>query len=42
MRKEREELAYRRDHMYDDIHTDDALHESSNQDRDVDFLDDFM
>jgi len=42
VRKEREELAWRRDHMYDDIHTDDAMHDSSNQDRDTDFLDDFM
>lgn len=42
VRKEREELAWRRDHMYDDIHTEDAMMESNNQDRDADFLDDFM
>lgn len=40
--KERKELAYRRDHAYDDIMTEDNLAESSNQDRDEDFLDDFM
>jgi hypothetical protein len=27
---------------YDDIHTEDNLAETSNQDRDEDFLDDFM
>jgi hypothetical protein len=40
--KERKELAWRRDHAYDDIMTEDNLAESSNQDRDEDFLDDFM
>ncbi|KAH7069043.1 hypothetical protein BKA63DRAFT_422190 [Paraphoma chrysanthemicola] len=40
--KERKELAWRRDHAYDDIFTEDNLAESSNQDRDEDFLDDFM
>ncbi|KAF2129649.1 DUF814-domain-containing protein [Dothidotthia symphoricarpi CBS 119687] len=40
--KERKELAWKRDHVYDDIFTEDNLAESSNQDRDEDFLDDFM
>ncbi|KAH7088869.1 hypothetical protein FB567DRAFT_547715 [Paraphoma chrysanthemicola] len=40
--KERKELAWRRDHAYDDIFTEDNLAESSNQDRDENFLDDFM
>jgi hypothetical protein len=40
--KERKELAWQRDHAYDDIMTEDNLAESSNQDRDEDFLDDFM
>lgn len=40
--KERKELAWQRDHMYDDLHDDDAMEASSNQNRDADFLDDFM
>jgi hypothetical protein len=40
--KERKELAWQRDHAYDDIMTEDNLAESSNQDRDENFLDDFM
>ncbi|KAF2032679.1 DUF814-domain-containing protein [Setomelanomma holmii] len=40
--KERKELAWQRDHAYDDIMTEDNLAQSSNQDRDEDFLDDFM
>ncbi|KAF2829429.1 DUF814-domain-containing protein [Ophiobolus disseminans] len=40
--KERKELAWQRDHAYDDMMTEDNLAESSNQDRDEDFLDDFM
>lgn len=40
--KERKEMAWRKDHAYDDVHTEDNLMQSSNQDRDEDFLDDFM
>ncbi|KAJ9669387.1 hypothetical protein H2201_000254 [Coniosporium apollinis] len=40
--KERKEKAWQRDHAYDDLHSEDALASSSNQDRDADFLDDFM
>jgi len=40
--KERKELAWQRDHRYDDLFTEDAVEASSNQDRDADFLDDFM
>ncbi|KAH7395169.1 hypothetical protein DE146DRAFT_99024 [Phaeosphaeria sp. MPI-PUGE-AT-0046c] len=40
--RERKELAWQRDHAYDDIMTEDNLAESSNQDRDENFLDDFM
>ncbi|KAK7538357.1 uncharacterized protein J3D65DRAFT_621739 [Phyllosticta citribraziliensis] len=40
--KERKEMAWRRDHAYDDVHTDDAVFAASNQDREEDFLDDFM
>jgi hypothetical protein len=40
--KERKELAWQRDHAYDDIHSPDAIAASSNQDRDEDFFDDFM
>ena len=42
MAKERKEKAWQRDHAYDDLHDPDAVAESSNQDRDEDFLDDFM
>lgn len=40
--KERKELAWRRDHAYDDVMTEDNLEQSSNQNRDENFLDDFM
>ncbi|KAK8161886.1 hypothetical protein IWX90DRAFT_488389 [Phyllosticta citrichinensis] len=40
--KERKEMAWRRDHAYDDVHTDDAVLAASNQDREEDFLDNFM
>ncbi|KAF2838840.1 DUF814-domain-containing protein [Patellaria atrata CBS 101060] len=40
--KERKELAWQRDHAYDDIFSEDALAASSNQDRDANWEDDFM
>ncbi|OCK90346.1 coiled-coil domain-containing protein [Cenococcum geophilum 1.58] len=40
--KERKEKAWHRDHAYDDLLSEDAVASSSNQDRDPDFLDDFM
>lgn len=40
--EERQRLKWQKDHMYDDIHTEDQMMESSNQNRDEDFLDDFM
>ncbi|EME49998.1 hypothetical protein DOTSEDRAFT_68755 [Dothistroma septosporum NZE10] len=40
--EERQRLKWQKDHMYDDLHDEDNLAESSNQDRDEDFLDDFM
>ncbi|KAL9081743.1 MAG: hypothetical protein Q9159_007076 [Coniocarpon cinnabarinum] len=40
--KQRKELAWQRDHAYDDLHSEDAVAASSNQNRDVDFEDDFM
>lgn len=40
--KERKEKAWQRDHAYDDIMTEDNVAQSSNQNRDEDFLDDFM
>lgn len=40
--KERKEKAWQRDHAYDDLLSEDAVASSSNQDRDPDFLDDFM
>ncbi|WPG99610.1 coiled-coil domain-containing protein 25 [Acrodontium crateriforme] len=40
--EERQQLKWQKEHMYDELHTDDNMMESSNQDRDPDFLDDFM
>ncbi|KAF4549506.1 NFACT protein RNA-binding domain-containing protein [Elsinoe fawcettii] len=40
--KERKEAKYHKDHAYDEWNDEDALQASSNQDRDADFLDDFM
>lgn len=40
--KERLELKYRKDHAYDDLFTEDNMEESSNQNRDEDWEDDFM
>lgn len=40
--RERKELAWQRDHAYDDLHSEDAVAMSSNQDRDANFEDDFM
>lgn len=40
--KERKELAWRRDHAYDDVMTEENLEANSNENRDENFLDDFM
>ncbi|KAI9867204.1 MAG: hypothetical protein M1813_009482 [Trichoglossum hirsutum] len=40
--RERREKAWQRDHAYDDFFSEDALAQSSNQDRGEGFLDDFM
>jgi len=40
--KERRELKHQKEHAYDDLFTEDNLEQSSNQNRDEDFLDDFM
>ncbi|KAK1808318.1 hypothetical protein LTR12_017333 [Friedmanniomyces endolithicus] len=40
--EERAQLKYQKEHMYDDLHADDEVAQSSNQDRDPDFLDDFF
>ncbi|KAI9727479.1 MAG: hypothetical protein M1828_006421 [Chrysothrix sp. TS-e1954] len=40
--KERKEKAWQRDHAYDDLHSEDAIAASSNQNRGEDFEDDFM
>ncbi|KAF2228751.1 coiled-coil domain-containing protein 25 [Viridothelium virens] len=40
--KERKEKAYQRDHAYDDLHSEEAVASSSNQERDANFEDDFM
>jgi hypothetical protein len=41
-KKEREEKRWQKDHAYDDLLNEDEVAASSNQDRDADFLDDFM
>jgi hypothetical protein len=41
-KQERERLKWQKEHAYDDLFTEENMHESSNQDRDADFLDDFM
>ena len=40
--EERAQLKWQKEHMYDDLHAEDNKQNSSNQDRDEDFLDDFM
>ncbi|PGH05627.1 hypothetical protein AJ80_08319 [Polytolypa hystricis UAMH7299] len=41
-KKEREELRWQKEHAYDDLLNEENVLQSSNQDRDADFLDDFM
>jgi hypothetical protein len=41
-RQEREQLKWQKEHAYDDMFSEENLQQSSNQDRDADFLDDFM
>ncbi|OXV06504.1 hypothetical protein Egran_05726 [Elaphomyces granulatus] len=41
-RKERDDLKWQKEHAYDDLMSEDSVVQSSNQDRDPDFLDDFM
>ena len=40
--EERAAIKYQKDHMYDDLHTEDNMQASNNQDRDSNFEDDFM
>ncbi|ELR08669.1 hypothetical protein GMDG_03355 [Pseudogymnoascus destructans 20631-21] len=40
--KERRDLKYQKEHAYDDVFTEEALEASSNQNRDDDYLSDFM
>ncbi|KAJ5560688.1 Coiled-coil domain-containing protein 25 [Penicillium frequentans] len=41
-KREREQLKWQKDHAYDDFFNEENMEASSNQDRDPDFLDDFM
>ncbi|KLJ07707.1 hypothetical protein EMPG_16818 [Blastomyces silverae] len=41
-KKKREELKWQKEHAYDDFLNEENVQQSSNQDRDPDFLDDFM
>ncbi|KAI9849324.1 MAG: hypothetical protein M1837_004784 [Sclerophora amabilis] len=40
--RERKEKAWQKDHAYDDLFTEENVAQSNNQDRDEDFLEDFM
>lgn len=39
---ERQQVKYQKEHMYDDLHSEDMMQQSSNQDRDENWEDDFM
>lgn len=41
-KKEREQLKWQKEHAYDDLMSEENIQQSSNQDRDPNFLDDFM
>ncbi|OKL60731.1 hypothetical protein UA08_04364 [Talaromyces atroroseus] len=41
-RQEREQLKWQKEHAYDDLFSEENMQQSNNQDRDADFLDDFM
>lgn len=41
-KREREQLKWQKDHAYDDLMSEENLELSNNQNRDPDFLDDFM
>ena len=40
--EERQQLKWQKEHMYDDLHTEDNMMATSNQDRDPNWEDDFM
>lgn len=41
-KREREQLKWQKEHAYDDLMSEENMEASNNQDRDPDFLDDFM
>lgn len=41
-KRDREQLKWQKEHAYDDMFSEENMAASSNQDRDSDFLDDFM
>ncbi|KAL4754255.1 hypothetical protein BDW72DRAFT_167064 [Aspergillus terricola var. indicus] len=41
-KREREQMKWQKDHAYDDLFSEENMEASNNQDRDPDFLDDFM
>ncbi|KAG2002188.1 hypothetical protein GB937_009689 [Aspergillus fischeri] len=41
-KREREQLKWQKEHAYDDLFSEENMQATSNQDRDSDFLDDFM
>lgn len=41
-KRERDQLKWQKEHAYDDLMTEENMEASNNQDRDPDFLDDFM
>jgi len=40
--EERQQLKWQKEHMYDDLHTEDNMMATNNQDRDPNWEDDFM
>jgi hypothetical protein len=40
--EQRKQIKYQKEHMYDDLHTEENMAVTSNEDRDPDFLDDFF
>lgn len=41
-KRAREQLKWQKDHAYDDMMNEESIQQSNNQNRDADFLDDFM
>lgn len=40
--EERQRMKWQKEHMYDELHTEENMQQTNNQNRDSDFEDDFM